>query len=315
MVARRGVGVLGRSARPCLLRPDRSEAPHTSDAGGSAATNLAAVAAEPQSTWGTHSIDRDMHESPPLALPIFASFVGAWNQWSRSPLATDAGFPAYPRGAANLDQAAILTPQGIQTTTQMLPECIEQQEKYILPYADPSTNAYFVQPIWGQAGTDGQFEGRMDETCTTTADTGIRRWCGWLDYNEPGPVGTSGFDKVPMAADGSLLPVFIGQGENDTAVHCVNTSTAVPAPADCLSRQFYDQLGSVYCPSETARSALQLRLWLATPTTPAAHSDIPGLASDNGSLAFTGSPLDTFMSAVFDGSGPAAGCSAAVANP
>ena len=289
-------------------------------------TTQVAAPNDPPSSWGTHWIDREMHQTAtmnvgtktitiPVGVTLFADFLGSWPQWSRSIPASGAGFPAYPAGAANISQAAILTQQGIATTAQMLPECVQQQATFALPYANPAKNAYFVPPIWGQPGPGGQYQGQMDKTCNTTADAGIEQWCSWLRYIEPGPAGTSSFDKVPMAADGSLLPVFIGQGEDDTAVHCINASTSVPAPADCLSRQFYDQLSGVYCPSGSAKAALQLHLWRATPTTPAEHSDIPGLASDNGHLAFPGSPLDTFMSAAFGGNGPPAGCAATVANP
>lgn len=98
-------------------------------------------------------------------------------------------------------------------------------------------------------------------------------------------------------------------------IHCVNTSTAVPQPADCLAQQFYNSLSGAYCPGGSAKSALQLDYWRTTAATPAGHGDIPGLASNNGQLAFPNSPLDQFLSAVFAGTGPAAACTAKVMNP
>ena len=47
----------------------------------------------------------------------------------------------------------------------------------------------------------------------------------------------------------------------------------------------------------------------------AGHGDIPGLASNNGQLAFPNSPLDQFMSSVFVGNGPGSACTAKVVNP
>lgn len=281
---------------------------------------------DPQSTWGTHWFDREMHQTAPmtvgaktvtfsLGVPLFGNYMSAWPQWSRTSLAAGAGFPAYPAGAGDLSQDAILTQQGIATTNQMLPYCFDQQFPFGVPYSDAAKNAYFVQPIWGQPGPNGQYQGQLDKTCNTTTDSGIKQWCSWLLYNEPGPAGTSSYDKVPLAADGSMLPVFIGQGEDDLAVHCINTSTSVPVPADCLSRQLYDQLSGVYCSNGSAKAALQLHLWRATQSSPAEHNDIPGLVSDNGHLAFSGSPLDEFMSAALAGTGPPAGCNASVANP
>lgn len=47
----------------------------------------------------------------------------------------------------------------------------------------------------------------------------------------------------------------------------------------------------------------------------AGHGDIPGLASNNGQLAFPNSPLDQFMSSVLAGNGPGSTCTAKVVNP
>ncbi len=290
------------------------------------ATTFVAVPSDSPSTWGTHQIDLGMHQTAsmqaggktvtiPVGITLYPNFVGAWSQWSRSGIAPGAGFPAYPADGADLARKAIVTNQGIATTDLMLPKCVQQQAAFALPYANAAKNAYFVQPIWGQPGPNGQYVGQLDRTCNTTKDAGTQKWCSWFRYTNPGPAGINPFDKVPMSDHGSILPVFIGQGENDIAVHCVNTTKSVPAPASCISRQFFDDLKGVYCPKGSAKSALQLRLWRATPDTPAGHNDIPGLASDNGELGFPGSPLDNFISAVFSGNPPAAGCRAAVANP
>jgi hypothetical protein len=201
-----------------------------------------------------------------------------------------------------------------------LPQCLDAANTLAIQqavgvYDNPAKNAYFIQPVWGQPGPNGQYQGQLDKTCNTTGNAGIKAWCAWLLYNEPGPAGSSGFDKVPMSSDGTLLPVFIGQGENDIIIHCVNTSNAVPQPADCLSQQFFSALSGTYCPGGSAKASLQAAYWRNTSSTPAGHGDIPGLASNNGQLAFPNSPLDQFMSSVFAGNGPGSACTAKVANP
>ena len=246
--------------------------------------------------------------------------VGPWPQWSASTLAPGAKFPAYPSAAPDIAQSAIVTAQGQKTTSSMAAQCLGAAnalaiQQIVGVYNDPAANAYFIPPIWGQPGPNGQFQGQLDKTCNTTGNAGIKEWCSWLLYNEPGPAGTSGFDKVPRAADGTPLPVLIAQGEDDTVIHCVNTSTAVPQPADCLAQQFFNALSGTYCPGGSAKAALQLDYWRNSAGTPAGHGDIPGLASNNGKLAFQNSPLDQFMSAVFAGNGPGAGCTAKVVNP
>jgi Secretory lipase len=290
------------------------------------ASTFVAGPTEPQSTWGTHWIDREMHQTAtmnaggktltlPVGVSLFGNFIGAWPPWSRMSLTPGARFPAYPPAEGGISQEAILTQQGIEATALMVPECVQQQAIFALPFSDPAKTAYFVQPIWGQPSSSGQYQGQMDQTCNTTTDGRIKQWCKWLRYNEPGPAGTNPYDKVPMAEDGSLLPIFIGQGEDDTAVHCVNSTTSVPPAADCLSRRLYNEVKSVYCPKGAAKGSLQLDLWRATPSTPAEHSDIPGLASDDGHLSFTRSPLAAFMALAFAGTGPPNGCKAAVINP
>ncbi|MGZ4619439.1 MAG: lipase family protein [Frankiaceae bacterium] len=294
------------------------------------ATSFVAGPGDPQSTWGTHLGDREMHQisttkfgsltiKTPVGIGLMSFIVGPWPQWGATDLASGAQFPAYPSNSSDIAQGAILTAQGQKSAASMLPQCLATNalaiQQIVGPYADPATNAFFIPQIWGQPGPGGQFQGQLDKTCNTTSNAGVKAWCSWLLYNEPGPAGTSGFDKVPMSADGTPLPVFIAQGENDIVIHCVNTSAAVPQAADCLAQQFFNALSGTYCPGGSAKAALQLNYWRATASSPAGHSDIPGLASNNGQLAFPNSPLDQFLSAVFAGNGPAAGCTAKVINP
>jgi hypothetical protein len=304
--------------------------------GEAPATSFVAGPSDPPASWGTHLGDREMHQlmdvdlldvtiaEVPIGIALF-SYVGAsWPQLSREPLAEGAEFPAYPPGAGDLDQTALLTgggdPSGVDTAEEVARLCLTGGDEArvaeaVEPFKDPAEHAFFVEPVWGEPGPEGTFEGRLDETCNTTDDAGTLQWCRWLRWNQPGPAGDNIYSAVPRLDDGSLAPVLVVQGMNDTIIHCVSDGDDVPVPADCLSRQYYDEMAAVYCPDGGAEGSLGLRVWRQTSGSPATHFSIPGQAGDNGELGFSGSVVDRFLRSVLDDAvGPEPGCTAQVVN-
>ena len=123
-------------------------------------------------------------------------------------------------------------------------------------YNDAKTNQMLVASVWNlPAGykTGQYFKGSLDQTCASTTNTAVARWCAWMRWNMPGPLGTSPFPKAPLVA-GHPVPLLIAQGSNDDIIHCIapngTPNATVPGPADCMSRALYDSLASAaYCPT------------------------------------------------------------------
>ncbi len=306
--------------------------------GEAPASNFVAAAGAPQATWGTHLGDREMHQVvdakifditvDKLAIgPVLFSYVGeAWQQMSTLTPAPSAQFPAYsPEAGGDLDLDAFLTPQGSQTANSAQNLCLNNKSDakelsgLVSPYLQPAQNSFFVPSIWGQPGPDGQYVGELDRSCAAPGSPGLAKWCAWLRWNEPGPIGTSHFEKFPMFADGTPVPLYIAHGENDNVVHCMYSGDGVAPAADCLSKQLFDQYSTAYCPVGNGGPALgylQLDLWkLEEPKSPAQHLTIPGQAANNGQLEFVGSPLEKFMTqAMMDPKGFSPGCNARLIN-
>lgn len=294
------------------------------------ASSFVATKSDPPSLVGRHLGDLAMHaalvEIGPLKLgatgPIlFSQVMATWADYAQEGApAKNAAFPGYPRGIRPQLDKVLTGPQdggGVATAETVSRQCITSDTLQTLAaetnrfLQDPATNAFFVQPVWGQPDASGVWQGQLDETCLNDPDRkGLQKWCRWLEYNMPGPEGRNPFPKLPRKADGSYAPLLIAQGMDDTLIYCQSDGFAVPAARDCMSRQLYDNFRSAgICRSTGA----QLQLLAKTPTSPAGHLTTLYQIADNGNAAYSGSPADTFLSQAFAGNVDK-GCSARVIN-
>ena len=298
--------------------------------------------------YGDGLADWEMHKSievfnvpiPALELQIgpslFSYIFGSWTEFSaREAPADGARLPAYPPDAPELDLAAVATPQGAETIAQIQALCLSGDDsKAVKQLTDPYRNAgkakMLTEELWNlpEDYSDGEFfHGGVDRTCDTTEDQGLTRWCDWIRWNIPGPLGANPFPKLPTSG-GQPVPLLIAQGAHDQVIHCIadsdsdsDTATgavAVPAASDCMSVALYESLSTGgYCSGGTnAAGHLQLSMFAADgSSSPGSHLAIPGqiAARSVDALEFDGSPLDRFMSGALEGSLDA-GCSAEVLN-
>lgn len=310
------------------------------------ASNFVTLAKQPGVQPGDGLADWEMHKNVGLDLPLqslqmqvgpalFSYIFGSWNQLSSGPApSAGAKFPAFPAGSGRLALTDMVTASpGSETVSTVKPLCLtgagaKRIQAAVAPYGDARANQMLVAPVWNlPAGyrTGQFFRGGLDRTCADTTDPGQVRWCAWMRWNMPGPLGTSPFPKAPLVA-GHPVPLLVAQGANDDVIHCISPQgtpdASVPGPADCMSRALYDSLGSaVYCPAGGPTGHLELdvvrKVDLRSPGT---HLTIPGEISAKGlsksaaDLVFDGSPLEQFMTSVFDRSA-SAGCTARVVNP
>ena len=317
--------------------------------------SLAAVAAEapasnliaqpsqqPGVEFGDGLADWEMHKSielfglpvPALELQIgpalFSYIFGSWSEYSQREAPADgATMPAYPPDASELDLSAVATPSGAETVAQIQALCLSGADsKAVKQLTDPYRNAekarMLTDDMWNlpQDYSDGEFfHGGVDRTCAGTDDAEMAKWCDWIRWNVPGPLGTNPFPGLP-SSDGEPVPLLIAQGANDEVIHCVSPGedggAAVPAASDCMSTALYDSLrDGGYCPS-SADAAGHLKLSLYAPrgsSSPASHLSIPGqiAARSSDDLDFDGSPLEKFISGALEGS-LEPGCNAEVLN-
>lgn len=291
---------------------------------------------------GYHLGDIDMHAihrigigalSAQIAIgpALFSYVLPNWQQLSLRTPAPGARFPAVPATGA-LDMADMLASQadsppgaefwGLDTAPKVAALCLGKLTAAeagaiaidVAPYLQPAKAYFFVPQIWGTPET-GYKVGQLDKTCATTTDAGIRAWCRWLRFNQPGPNGQNPFDKVPRN-DRGLVPVYVMQGMDDDIIHCINSGATVPAPQDCLARQYVDSMRPAYCPRfGAAGGSLQFGVWPkqtgAPYFRPSNHMTIPGQVAtatnarggiDSG-LSFRGSPLHDFFDAAFNDPG------------
>jgi hypothetical protein len=314
------------------------------------ASNFITLAKQPGVGPGDGLADWEMHKNVGLDLPVqalqmqvgpalFSYIFGSWNQLSNGPAPrAGARFPALPPGSGRLALTDMVTASpGAETVRTVKPLCLtgagaKQVQAAVAPYGDARANQMLVAPVWNLPAdyrTGQFFRGGLDRTCAASTDPGQVRWCAWMRWNMPGPLGTSPFPKAPMVA-GHPVPLLVAQGANDDVIHCISPQgtpeASVPGPADCMSRALYDALASAaYCPvGAPARApAGHLELDVVRKVdlrSPGTHLTIPGeisargLSKSSADLVFDGSPLQQFMTSAFDRSA-SAGCTARVVNP
>lgn len=289
-------------------------------------------ARQPGVTRGHGLADWEMHQTlTPLGIPLapfevqigpalFSYIFGSWGDLSRAGApAPDAAFPAYPSGAAPLDDAAITTPEGAATITEVQPLCLAGSDgkaikRATAPYRNAAEHRMLVPEIWNLPSSyrPGQyFHGGLDQTCATTTVPELMQWCDWLRWNMPGPLGVNPYPKAPLT-DGQPVPLLIAQGTDDTIIHCVGgdggKASAVPSADDCMSQALFDTLANdVYCPPGAAPGHLELDLFRKIAfRSPASHFSIPGQIAARGQtksasdLRYEGSRLERFISGAFD---------------
>lgn len=294
------------------------------------ASSFVATDEDSSSLVGRHLADLDMHsalvEIGPLKLgatgPIlFSQVMTSWADYAvEGTPGKNASFPGYPRSTKPLVDEVLTGPTeggGAATAETVARECINDNTLTTLAaqtnrfLADPTQNAFFVPPVWGQPDAQGVWHGQLDQTCLDDPQAkGLQKWCRWLEYNMPGPEGVNPFTKIPRKHDGSYAPILIGQGMDDTLIYCQHSGTTVPAARDCMSRQLYDSFRSTdMCSS----AGLRLDLLAESPTSPASHLSTTFQLADNGNAAYSGSRMDKFLSDAFAGR-VKPGCSAGVVN-
>ncbi|MDI9928184.1 lipase family protein [Rhodococcus sp. IEGM 1341] len=272
--------------------------------------------------------DWEMHKTievvglpiPALELQIgpalFSYIFGSWSNFATSvPMSPDAALPAFP-GIGAITPDAILTAQGQQSVRTITSLCLETESKKVqaatAPYRDARTNQMLVQSIWNLPDpyTVGEyFPGGLDAACAAPPDEGIGAWCDWITWNMPGPRGTSPYPEVPMS-EGKPVPILIGQGMDDSIIHCMPAEDAsvsvVPPASDCMSSALFDDLSPYYCDASGPVSTLHLLAYRKDGSaSPASHLSIPGqlsaadLTRDGTRTRFAGSPVQEFMSGAF----------------
>ncbi len=268
----------------------------------------------------------ELEIGPALAGYIFASWARFSDNNLSRPQNPNAKTPAAPQTDSPLALAAIATAQGKQTINEVIELCLSASDganmkKAVSPYVDAQTNQLLVPELWNLP-TDykkGQyFKAGFDKTCVTTTDPEKTDWCNWLRWNLPGPNGTNPYPKVPIF-EGAPVPTAIGQGMNDTIIHCVNTGS-IPAAKDCMSVALFESLRPSYCPDGQPEHYLRLDLYEKRPVrSPATHLSLPGQMAARGTswskadLTFDGSAWQKFLLNAFD-ENLSASCEVLIAN-
>jgi hypothetical protein len=299
---------------------------------------------QPEIELGNGLADWEMHQLiSPIGIPIkaieldigptLASYIfGSWSQFSKNSPGSNSGLktPASPPGTSPLELDSIATAQGTDTIERIVELClggpdVRQIKRLAAPYQDAAQNQLLIAPLWNlpQDYVKGEyFKAGFDKTCASTNDAKIQNWCQWLRWNLPGPNAENPYPKVP-AFKGKPVPTLIGQGMDDTVIHCVHQDDvdkgSIPDAADCMSIALYESLASQYCGLHPD-SYLMLDLYRhITVKSPASHLSLPGQMAARGpkwtqnDLVFDGSVWQQFFTNTFE-STLTPGCDVQVVN-
>ncbi len=256
--------------------------------------------------------------SPIPVAPFFISYLaGTWAQFSASGVPDASQMPAFP-DVGELDMTALVLPDAVQTVADVSEICWADGEK-LVEYTSPYRSAPFLQPAVANGPVIGALQhGNLGVSCAGEPDPELGKWCAWLRYNLPGPLGEHPMAKLPQRGD-ALAPVLLTHGSGDTVVHCVAPDGAeneAPSASDCMSVALFESLQAAYCPASGDKGMVRLRIWRPEAgVTDASHSAItalPGTASLT-EPTFTGSMLQQFFADAFEGR-LTPGCSVEVVN-
>lgn len=253
----------------------------------------------------------------PIAPFLFSYLTGTWARLSAAGPPDATQMPAYPH-VGDLDLTALVMPDAVETVAKVNGICWADGEQ-VVEYTTPYLTTPFLQPAIADGPVINGFQhGNLDARCAGNPDPEQARWCAWLRYNLPGPLGEHPMPKLPRRGN-ALAPVLIAHGSGDTVMHCVapeGTENAVPSVSDCMSVALYEAMRAEYCPATGDQGMLSLRIWRPEPgVTDGSHSAITALPATASltSPAFTGSMLQQFFEAAFAGT-LAPGCTAEVVN-
>ncbi len=288
------------------------------------ASSFVATAATPPELIGRHLGDLEMHEPAQvvngnpvgnMGALLFSLVITSWDKFPGSgTLQADAKFQGYPTTVPAPQMDAVLTGpgdgNGIDVATSIAAGCLNASLALQTNiYNQPDKYGFFVQPIWGGPGPDGNWIGELDATCLSgAAPESTKAWCTWLAYNQPGPDGVNPFNKFPVRADGSNADVLIAEGMADNIVWCIKSGKELPSEQDCLARQLYESLAPA-----CSTSSVNLDVFAETKKSPATHISTIGQIADNGKARYKGSRLDKFLKGAFKDS-LKQGCKATVVN-
>jgi hypothetical protein len=256
--------------------------------------------------------------SPIPVAPFFYSYlVGTWGQLSASGAPDAAHMPAFP-DVGELDMTAMVMPEALQTVADVNSICWSDGDK-VVEYTSPYLSTPFLQPDIANGPTiDSLQHGNLGVLCAGEPDPEQAKWCAWVRYQLPGPLGDHPLDKLPRQG-GELVPVLITHGSGDTVVHCVapeGTENDVPTASDCMSVALFEAMQAEYCPPTGDKGSLRLHIWRseagATDGSHSAITALPGTSSID-DPTFTGSMLQQFFEDAFAGR-LTPGCSAKVVN-
>ena len=253
----------------------------------------------------------------PIAPFLFSYLAGTWAQLSASGVPDPAQMPAFP-DVGELDLTAFVMPDAVETVPNVNGICWSDGEQ-VVEYTTPYLTTPFLQPAISDGPVINDVQhGNLDVLCSGDPDPEQAKWCAWLRYNLPGPLGQHPMAKLPRRGD-TLAPVLLTHGSGDTVVHCVapeGTENDLPSASDCMSVALYEAMQAEYCPASGDQGMLSLRIWRPEAgVTDGSHSSItalPGTASLT-DPTFIGSMLQEFFENAFAGK-LAPGCSAEVVN-
>ena len=264
-------------------------------AGEAPATQFTTSPGQPANLIGAHLGDRDIYNfSPGLGVPlaigvVLFSFVTT--AWSQVPNANQGTFPFAPTPSVDFED--VLTFAGDNTAPTVSGDCLSgggvvsilaATSSYLLP----SLYRLFAQPFGGSK-VNGTWTGAIDTTCANPSGyaQSVQDWCNWMQYNLPGPYGTSNYSKYPVNNAGAKVPMYLPQGANDQIMWCVDSSGPVN-PVNCLTAQYYNSVDDSYCASKVFLNAQ----FFAGVN----HMQVPGAAATNPNTGnYQGSPLDIFI--------------------
>ncbi len=256
--------------------------------------------------------------SPIPVAPFFMSYLaGTWSQLSATGVPDAAHMPAFPDVGA-LDMTALVVPDAQEAVADVSGICWADGDK-VVEYTSPYRTQPFLQPDIAEGPVVGDLQhGNLGVSCAGEPEPELAKWCAWLRYNLPGPLGEHAMAKLPRRGE-ELVPVLITHGSGDTVVHCVapeGTENDLPSASDCMSVALYEAMQADFCPSGGDQGMLSLRVWRPEAgVTDASHSAItalPGTASLT-EPTFAGSMLQQFFLDAFNGK-ITPGCSAEVVN-
>jgi hypothetical protein len=207
-------------------------------------THLVSSPRESQTLDGFHLADRMAYRS--VSGSVYLGWVAqAWSQMTR------ANVGPIPFGPSpNVRAAALLSKDGLLTSKEVIKYCSTQVLQLglaVAKYRDADKHRLLRSPFAGSK-SNASWSSAIDRTCRQTKGVSkeARNICAWLRFNNAGPNGVNPFPKIPTNNLGSVVPMYLAHGLNDSTVWCVDDEGPVEA-RNCLTAQFYESVAPEYC--------------------------------------------------------------------